>query len=252
MDFSGSMLRLSDLESLYPGFRIVYEKHLHGARFDLVLRRDPEFESRKLRLLTVICLLEKNQHLDTRARVELIHNVLIEGDFCHAQQTVSQTDEKKRSGTSFRGARSPSGRSEDTLEKEMRSLAARTPDAQFLLMMKNEGNKELRPVIDEVEALAHTQLSSSIAAVVKMMAHAVSAMQLERCERAVQHDTDSEERKSLSKLLREFIQGINALVAGRQDLYASWFFLGDETLNAPSRLYLDNVTIIQSDGSRDP
>ncbi len=228
--FSGSM-RLSGLESLYPGFRVVYQKHLDGARFDLVLRRDPDFESRKLRLLAVKYLLDKNEHLDTRAHAELIHDVLVEGNFRGAQQTVSKTDEKKRSGTSVWGSRSlfsASGSSEDSLEKEMRTLAARVPDAQFLLMMKNEGNEELRPVIEEIEALAHTQLASSIDAVVKTMAHAVSAMQREHCERAVQHEMDSEERKSRSKELLKFIQDINAQGAGRQDSCASWFSLRDE------------------------
>jgi hypothetical protein len=220
MDFSGSM-RLSDLESLYPGFRIVYQKHLHDARFDLVLRRDPGFEARKLRLLAIKYLLEKNQGLDTRARAELIHDVLVEGNFRRVQQTLSRTDEKKRAGTSLWGARSlfsASGNSEDSLDKEMRTLAARVPDAQFLLMMKNEGNKELRPVIDEVETLAHSQLATSIDAVVRTMAHAVSDMQQEHCERALQHEMDSEERKSRSKVLAIFIQDINAQAAGRKDL----------------------------------
>jgi hypothetical protein len=225
MDFSGSM-RLSDLDSLYPGFRIVYQKHLHDARFDLVLRRDPGFESRKLRLVAVIYLLEKNQGLDTRTRAELIRDVLVEGDFRLVQKTLSRTDEKKRAGKSVWGARSlfsASGSSEDPLEKEMRTLAAKVPDPQFLLMMKNDGNKELQPMIDEVDALAHTQLATSINAVVKMMALAVSAMQQEHCERAVQYEMDSEERKSRSKVLAKFIQDINAQAARRQDSCASLF-----------------------------
>jgi hypothetical protein len=254
-EFSGSM-RLSDLEKLYPDFRNVYQKHLHDARFDLVLRRDPGFESRKLRLLTVIYLLEKNQGLDTRARAELIHDFLVGGNFRLVQQTLSRTDEKKRAGTSVWGARSlfsALGNSEDPLEKEMRTLAAKIPDAQFLLMMKtlkSEGYNELRPVVNEVEALAHTQLATSINAVVKTMALAVSAMQQEHCERAIQHEIDSEERKSQSKVIAKFIQDINARAAGRQDSYASQFSLGDETLILLSVVYLDSVITIQSVGSR--
>ena len=205
MDFLDSM-RLSDLESLYPGFRVVYQRHLHNARFDLALRRDPGFESRKLRLLAVTYLLEKNQGLDTRARAELIQDVLVKGAFRLVQQTLSRTDEKKRAGTSVWGARSlfsASGSSEDPLEKEMRALAARVPDAQFLLMMKSEGKTELRPMIDEIEALAHTQLATSINSVVKTMALAVSAMQQEHCERAVQHEMDSEGREVAGKSTRE-------------------------------------------------
>jgi hypothetical protein len=254
MKFSG-LMRLSDLESLYPGFRTVYQKHLHDARFDLVLRRDSGFESRKLRLVSVTYLLEKNQDLDTRTRAKLIHDVLVEGDFRLVQQILSRTNEKKRAGTSAWGARSlfsASGSSEDSFEKEMRTLAARVPDAQFLLKMKSEGNKELRPVIDEVAALAQTQLGTSINAVVKTMANAVSAMQQEHCERAVQHEIYSEERKSRNKVLAKFIQDVNAQAAGRQDSYASRFSLGDETLILLSVVYLDSVITIQSVGSRGP
>jgi hypothetical protein len=222
MDTSG-LIRLSDLESLYPGFRTVYQKHFNNARFDIALRRDPEFESRKLRLLAVIYLLEKNQSLGIRARAELIRTVLTEGNFRRAQQALPGAVEKKRSSTSVWGVFSAYGHSEDSLEKEMRTLAARVPDAQFLLMIKCEGNKELRPMIDEVEALADTQLASSIDAVVNTMARAVSAMQVDHCERAVQHEMESEERKLRSKVLVTFIQDINAQAVGRQDSYASWF-----------------------------
>ena len=219
-------MRLSDLESLYPGFRSVCQKHLHDAIFDLVLRPDPGFETRKLRLLAVNYLLERNQGLDTRACAEIIHDVLVEGNFCLVQKMLSRTDEKKRASKSVWSARSlfsASGSSEDTLEKQMRTLAVRVPDPQFLFMMKSEGINELRPVIDEVEALAHTQLAASIDTVVKTMARAVSTMQQEHCERAVQNEMHSEKRKSRSKALLKFIRDINAqAAAGRQDSYASW------------------------------
>jgi hypothetical protein len=220
--FSGSM-RLSDFELLYPGFRAVYQKHFDDARFDLALRRDPGFESLKLRLLAVKHL-EKNQRLDTTARVELIRTILIEGNFRSAQKALSGAD-RKRSGTVWGVGSlfSSSGSSEDSLEKEMKTLAARVPDAQFLLMIKSEGNEELRPVIDEVEGLVHSQLASSIDTVVKKMARALSAMQQERCEKAVQLEMESAERKSRSKVLMEFIQDINAQAVGRQDSYAFWF-----------------------------
>jgi hypothetical protein len=224
MGFSVS-IRLSDLESLYPGFRNVYEKHFSDARFDLVLRRDPGFESRKLRLLAVLYLLEKTPLPDTRARAELIRSILTEGNFRRAQ-ALSSTCETKRSSTSVWGLGSlfsASGTSEDMLEKEMRTLAAKVSDAQFLLKIKGEISKELRPVIDEVEALAHTQFLSSIDAVVKAISRAVSAMQLGRCERAVQHEVESEERKARSKVLVKFIQDINAQSAGRQYSCASSF-----------------------------
>jgi len=174
-------------------------------------------------------LLEKVQRLGTKARAELIRTVLIEGNFCRAQQALPKTDEKKRStsSTSAWGASvgsffSASGSySEDFLEREMKTLASKVPDAQFLLTIKGEGNKELRPMIDEAVALAHTQLAFSVDAVVDTMALAVSAMQKEHCERAVQYEVESEERKSRNKVLVKFIQDINAQAMGSQNSYAS-------------------------------
>src|SRR5712675_567393 len=140
MAFAGSM-QLSDLESLYPGFRTVYQRHLDHARFDTTLRLDPRFESLKLRLITVRYLLEKNPDLDAGARADLIRTVLLEGNFRRAQQTFprSGTDEKKWStpnalvavGALFSTSSGPG----ESLEKEMRTLAAKVPDSHFLLMM---------------------------------------------------------------------------------------------------------------------
>ena len=213
-------MRLSDYESLYPGFRVIYNKYFDNARFDTTLRLDARFESQKLRLLSVRYLLEKNQHLDSEARTDLIRTVVFEGDFRRAQQMLPMADEKKRSGPSGWAGRhlfSASNSSEGSLEREMKALAARIPDAHFLLMMKSAGDEELRPVIEEVLDLAYAQLKVSIDAVVKTMACAVSAMQQEHCERAIQHEMEAEERKSRNKVLIEFIQDINTQALGRQD-----------------------------------
>lgn len=219
MAFAGAM-RVSDLESLYPGFRAIYQKYFDNARFDTTLRLDPRFESQKLRLLSVRYLLEKNQHLGTEARADLIRTVLFEGDFRRAQQMFPNVDEKKRSGPSAWAGRalfSGSTNSEGFLEREMKALAARVPDAHFLLMMQSEANEELRPVIEEVLDLAFAQLNASIDTVVKTMVRAVSTMQQEHCERAIQHEMETEERKSRNKVLIQFIQDINAQALGRQD-----------------------------------
>ncbi len=90
-------------------------------------------------------------------------------------------------------------------------------------MMKSEGDEELRPAIEEVEEVAYSQLEVSIDTVVKTMTRAVSAMQQEHCERAVQHETESEERKARDKVLLKFIRDINEQAAGRQDSYVSLF-----------------------------
>jgi len=214
------VMRISDLESLYPGFRTIYQKHFDNARFDTALRLDPRFESQKLRLLSLRYLFDKNQQLDTEARADLIRTVLSEGNFRRAQQAFPKTNEKKRSGPSAWAGHtffSTSGGYEGSLEKEMKALAARVPDAHFLLMMKSEGDEELRPAIEDVEELAYSQLEVSIDTVVKTMTRAVSAMQQEHCERAVQHEMESEERKARGKVLLKFIRDINEQAAGRQD-----------------------------------
>jgi hypothetical protein len=216
---------LSNLESLYPGFRTIYQRHFDNARFDTTLRLDPSFEFKKLRLLSIRYLLERNQNLDTEARADLIRTVLFEGNFRHAQQALNRTDEKKRSGPSAwagpaRSLFSASG--EGSLEKEMRTLAAKVPDSHFLLMMKTEGVEELRPVIEEVEELAYAQLNVSIDTTVKTMARAVSAMQQQHCERSILHETESEERKARKKVLEKFIRDINAQAVERQESYVSY------------------------------
>jgi len=218
--FSGAM-RLPGLESLYPGFRTIYQKHFDNARFDTAPRLDSRFEPQKLRLLSVRYLLERDQNLDTEARADLIRTIL-EGNFRRAQQTLDKTNEKKGSGPSAWPGRSLfSGSGEGSLEKEMKTLTARTPDSHFLFLMKSEGVEELRPVIEDVEELAYAQLNVLIDATVKAMGRAVSAMQQQHCERSIQHETESEERKARKKALAKFIQDINAQAVGRQESYAS-------------------------------
>jgi hypothetical protein len=83
--------------------------------------------------------------------------------------------------------------------------------------MKSEGVEELKPVIEEVEELAYSQLNVSIDTTVKTMARAVSTMQQQHCERSIQYETECEERKARKKVLVKFIQDINAQAVERQD-----------------------------------
>ncbi|KAI0253468.1 hypothetical protein BJV78DRAFT_1153084 [Lactifluus subvellereus] len=229
-------LQISDLESLYPGFRNIYQRCFQNARFDTILRLDSRFESQKLRLTTLRYLFERNQRLVSEGRAELIKTVLFKGNFRRAQQIILKMDNKKRSGTDTWSLFSSSGGSEDSLEREMRTLAAKVPDSQFLVTMKGVEDDDMRPAIAEFEALAHEQLASSIDATVKSMARAVLTMQQEHCERSIQHEMESEERKSRSNALVKFIQDINAQSVGRRD----------------SVVYLDFITAAYSAGRRDP
>ncbi|KAI0250894.1 hypothetical protein BJV78DRAFT_1275616 [Lactifluus subvellereus] len=213
-------MRVSDLESLYPGFRNIYQRYFQRARFDTVLRLDSRFESWKLRLTSLRYLFEKYQRLVSEGRAELIQTVLFEGNFRRAQQMILKMDNKKRSSTNAWSLFSGSGSSEDSLEREMRTLAAKVPDSQFLLMMKGVEDDDMRSAIEELEALAHGQLASSIDATVKIMARAVLTMQQEHCERPIQREMESEERKSRSNALVKFIQDINAqsyVITGRRE-----------------------------------
>jgi hypothetical protein len=249
--FSGAMW-LSGLDSLYPGFRAIYQKHFDNARFDIALRLDSRFESKKLRLLSARYLLDRNQKIDTEARADLIGAVL-EGNFRRAVQTLNKTDEKKGSGLSAWPGRSLfSGSGEGSLEKEMKTLTARTSDSHFLFLMKSEGVEELRPVIKDVEELAYAQLKVSIDATVKTMARAVSAMQQQQCEKSIQHEMESQERKARRKVLAKFIQDINAQTVGRQEPYDSLSmrrWKSDGTYD--SVVYLDSILVARSIGSRD-
>ncbi|KAH9047121.1 hypothetical protein EDB84DRAFT_1462824 [Lactarius hengduanensis] len=229
-------LRLSDLESLYPDFRSVYQKHVQNARFGIALRRDSYFENRKLRLVAVRHLLDKHQNLPSQTRSELIQ-ALLKGDFYRAQHLLSKTDGKKRADSGGWSVGSIfSGGSGDLLGRDMRMLAGSITDSQFLLDVKGITETETRPATQEIETLAHAQLASTIDAAVKAMTRNVLAMQQEYCTRSIQHEMESEERKSLNNALIEFIRDVNAQSSERQD----------------SVVYIDGVIATQSVGWRDP
>lgn len=214
--FSDS-LRLSDLESLYHDFRSVYNRHIHSARFNVALRRDQYFESRKLRLVSVTHLLDKHRNLPSQTRSELIQ-ALLKGDFYRAENLLSKNDGKKRVDSTSWGVGSLfSGGPGDSLSRDMRMLAGSIPDSQFLLDVKAMTDPETRAAIQEIEALAHSQLASSIDGTVHSMARNVLAMQQEYCTRSIQHEMETEERKLQGSTRFELIRAINAQASERRD-----------------------------------
>jgi hypothetical protein len=217
--FADVML-LSDLESLYPACRSIYESHVQEAKFAEVLGRDKRFKSRKLRLISIRHLLEINRPLDPNMRAELIRLVLMEGNFNRAQQILPRTDEKRRFNTDtlVHGPfLSGPGGSEDTLKKDMENLAAGFSDSQFLLDMRSVGDNEMRRVIEQVENLAHSQLASSIDETVKSMTNVILKMEQDYCEASLQIELKSKERKMLSDALSEFIRDINAMSSEQRE-----------------------------------
>jgi hypothetical protein len=213
---------LSDLESLYPACRSIYANHVQDAKFADVLGKDKRFKSRKLRLISIRHLLERNRSLDPNMRAELIRHVLMEGNLNRAQQILSRTDEKQPFNTDPLGlvplsSFSGPGGSEDSLKKDMENLAAGFSDSQFLLDMRGVVDNDMRRVIEQLEHLAHSQLASSIDETVKLMTNAMLKMQQDCCEASIQFELKSKEKKMLSTALIEFIRDINAMSAGRRE-----------------------------------
>jgi len=129
---------------------------------------------------------------------------------------LSKPDGKKRADTSGWGVGNLfSSGSGDSLNRDMRMLAGSISDSQFLLDIQGVTETETRPVIQEIEVLAHAQLGSFIDATVKAMTRNVLTMQQEYCTRSIQHEVESEERKSLNNSLLEFIGDVNAQSSGR-------------------------------------
>jgi hypothetical protein len=213
-------MRLSDLESLYQNFPSIYQTHIQKARFDNVLQRNSYFMSRKLRLISIRSILEKYRPLHPEMRNDLIRSVLFEGNFGRAQQILTKVEDKKLSNAGTRGIGSRfhgSGSSEDTLKREMKNLANSVSDSQFLLDIKNIGDKEIRTVIEQVDDLVYEQLGSSIDKMEKAMIPVVLDMQRQRCGRSMQHEVESQEKNLLRGALTELVRDVNALSVGRGD-----------------------------------
>jgi hypothetical protein len=101
-----------------------------------------------------------------------------------------------------------------SLRKEMKKMASTVSDPDYLLELKNVNDEDLQSTIKEAVAVACTQLSSSIDAVVTRMTHAVLQMQQDYCKKAIQLEFEAEERKLLGDVLVAFIREINAGAAG--------------------------------------
>ena len=110
----------------------------------------------------------------------------------------------------------PKETDEDSLRKELKKKTSGVSDSNFLLQLKGIDNEDLEAPIRTAVDLACGQLSSSIDSAVKKMTHAVLRMQQEECQRSIQREIETEERKVLSSILADFIQVINKVSAGRR------------------------------------
>jgi hypothetical protein len=166
-------------------------------------------------MVAVKHLLDKHQNLPAETRSVLIRT-LLKGDFNRAQNLISKVDGKKGSDSGGWGSLFSSG-SGDILNREMRMLAGNISDSQFLLDLNGISDTDTRAAIQEIEALAHAQLATAIDDTVKGITRNVLAMQVDSCTRSMQHEMESEGRKSLNTALVEFIRDINARSSGRRD-----------------------------------
>jgi hypothetical protein len=213
-EVTNSML-LSNLNASYPDFQEIYRSHFQCVNFDTVLMCDRDFEARKIILVSARHLLEKHQRLHPEKRAQLAES-LLEGDFNTAQCIARETKTGltmipswiRRPFNAISGLPSPSDG--ESLIREMKSLAARNSDSQFLLEMKGVHDEVLRPMIQEIEALSHSLLSSLINTTVDTMARAVMAMQREVFKRTLRCEIENKEMKLQNEALKEFIQKLNA------------------------------------------
>ncbi len=219
-------MRLSELKASYPEFQEIYQNHFQSARFDTVLRRDGSFGDRKLRVVSVQHVLGKHQRLRRKKRAKLVQS-LLGSDFVSAQRILQ---ESRRPSVVFVktlvatavGARPPSTSDNESLKREMKSLSARISDSQFLLEMQGVNDEALHSIIQEIEALSHSLLSSLIDTAVVAMSHAVMAMQQDAFRRNIEREIESDEMKRRNEELVGFIRELNAQSAWRKDRYVSF------------------------------
>jgi hypothetical protein len=206
------------------------------------LRRDTDFGAQKLRLVSVQHLLEKHSRLRPERRTQLVQS-LLRGDFDNAQSILQVQTSKRLSSvitlvTSPLSVFLPSPSDGGSLKREMKSHAARISDSQFLLEMKNVDDEVLRPMIQEIEILSHSLLSSIIDTTAGTMAREVVAMRHEVFRKNSQHEIENGERKLQSEALVAFIRKLNTILSvGRKD----WYVVSDlscrsDGLGAPTSI----------------
>lgn len=236
---------LSNLETSYPDFQEIYRSRFQGANFGTVLRRNSDFEARKLGLVSVLHLLEKHRRLRPEKRDQLVQS-LLNGDFNSAQNILQETKTFSAILTIIPPPilpffLSPSdGRS---LKKDMKRLTVHSSDSQFLLKIKDVHDEVLQPKIRDIEALTHSILLSLIDTTVGTMTREVTAMKQEVFRRTIQHEIKSEEMKLRNEALQEFIQKLNAASTGRNNLFVLSDLIKYELLIVPTEVLCTSTAL---------
>ena len=238
--------RVDDLRQLYGDFNTIYKRHFEDAKFGFVKGRDFKFLKRRLTFISHI--LREHRDIAPKKRAELINALLSEVDLHHAQQVINRSEKNKEPGkTSWFSTftsilSSPKATDEESLRKEMKKMANDISDPNFLLGLKGIEDEDLKDPIQEVVALANTQLSSSVDATVTKLTHAVLRMQQDECKKNIQHEIEAEQRKVLDGALVDFIRDVNKNSVGR---LTSWVchFCQDQCLIACSVLHIHDIQL---------
>ena len=206
-------LRVDDLRRLYRDFNSIYKRHFEDAKFDVV--KGHGFKFLKSRLTFICHLLREHRDVSPKKRAELINTLLSEDDLRHAQQVIKKSEKNKEPGKTSRLSW-PKATDEESLRKEMKKIASGISDSDFLLGLKGIEDEDLKDPIQEVVALANTQLSSSVDATVNKLTHTVLRMQQDECKYHIRLEVETERRKVLDSALVDFIRDINKNSVGRR------------------------------------
>lgn len=212
--------RVDDLRQLYSDFNTIYTRHVEDAKFGVV--KGHGFRSLKRRLAFIRHLLREHRDIAPEKRAELINALLSEDDLRHARRVINKSEKNKEPGkTSWFSTFTsilpwPRVTDEESLRNEMRKIASGISDSDFLLQLKGIEEEDLKVPIQEIVALANTQLASSVDATVNKLAHAVLRMQQEECKKNIQLEIEIEKRKVLGGALVRLIRDINKNSIGRQ------------------------------------
>ena len=206
MSFLPGSMQLSNFRALYPAFERIFEKHIKDAELDGVPMKSRNFRNMKLSVISLWRLLDEHKRLHRETRSALFQALVVEQDFRRASNLLP-----KRSYGFTRWISSFWSESGDdeSFRYEMTRTAAHVPDSQFLRELESTGVEELQSTTQDAKALAQTELSSLIDAVVGAMTQDVLAMQQDLCGRQAQLLAENEERGVLKNVLVEFIREIN-------------------------------------------
>jgi hypothetical protein len=211
-------MRLSDIRRLYPTIENIIESNIEDAIVDYIPTRCWDFKVLKFGVIALSQLLGENKHLHREARSALFQAFVVEHNFQKALEILPIGSHFPTRWTSSFWSDLRAGEfNEGSFNKEMRKTVALVSDSQFLQQLESTNDEDMRSVVQIANALAQTELSSSIDVVTTKMTHAAMATQQDVYGRDMQLQVENEETEVLNIALVEFIREINKTSTGRQN-----------------------------------